>query len=81
MEEVACCALCQDPVDLVDWQHPDTKEDLRICSFCSRAIIGTCHECREILTSVDRYGVDEKGYKICSKCAAAHERREDAEET
>lgn len=73
----ACCALCHDPLDLVTWQHPDTGENMEICSFCARSIIGTCHECGELIVSVDRYAVDEKGFKICSKCADGHERADE----
>lgn len=71
MEEF--CFVCHDPLDLVDWKHPTTGESLLLCRFCMRSVIGTCHRCDEVIMNVDRYGVDEKGNKICSACAAAQE--------
>lgn len=72
------CMICHDPIDLVKWIHPRTNEDYTFCDFCAKSIIGTCHECNDILVSVDRYGVDEKGNKICSRCADGHERADEA---
>jgi len=72
-ETEARCVFCHDRIDIVSWKHPVTGKDYNVCSFCARSIIGVCHRCNEILVNVDRYGVDEKGYKMCSKCAAASE--------
>ena len=71
------CQLCHDPIDLVEWTHPATGEPVTLCRFCARSVIAVCHECGEILVSVDRYGVDEKGNKICSSCASGHEMRDE----
>ncbi len=68
-----CCMLCHDPMDLVSWNHPETKENYTLCSFCARSILGVCNECNDIIVSVDRFGVDEAGYKICSRCVSVHE--------
>jgi len=75
MEEI--CELCHDPLDLTEWKHPGTDESHTLCAFCRRSVIGVCHECNEILVSIDRYGVNEAGYKICSACAERHELGDD----
>ncbi len=67
------CSVCHDTLDLVEWTHPGTGEAVTLCQFCMKSVIGTCHECDDIIMNVDRYGVDEKGNKICSACAARNE--------
>lgn len=71
------CIFCHDREDLADWTHPASKEQYKICSYCRQNFIGLCQYCGETVFKMDRFGYDDSGNIMCSKCVHLAELSED----